>query len=168
MSLYLLAQALGFLSMGIGWWANSQSSDHRLLRGNLVAAGLTAAHLGLLGSPLGMSNQMVNAARFALAGRGGGRVLAPLFAALALAQGWWLASHWSEWCVVAASVISSYLLFHCRGRALRWGLLLCNALNLTLSVTLLSWSGCLYQVVTMALLLHTLLGPERTEQPERG
>ncbi|SHG93635.1 YgjV family protein [Ferrimonas marina] len=161
------AQGLGAFSMLVGWWANAQRDDQRLLRGNLVAAGLTALHLGLLGSPLGMTNQLVNAGRFALAQHWRHWSLALGFAVAALVQGALMASHWSEWCVVAAAVLSSVLLFQVQGRALRWGLLLCNALNLTLSVTLGSLSGILYQCVTMALLLQSLLATSQP-QPQRS
>ncbi|GAA5188272.1 YgjV family protein [Ferrimonas gelatinilytica] len=158
----LFAQALGFVAMAVGWWAAAQRCDQRLLRGNLLSAVLTAGHLGGLGSSLGMSNQLVNAARFGLAQRVRHRRWAHLFAGVALLQGLALAQRPAEWCVVLGSVLSSYLLFCCRGDLLRWGLVGVNLLNLTLSVTLLSWSGILYQSVTLTLLLRSLLKPRPT------
>ncbi len=121
-SLPLFAQALGFVAMAVGWWAAAQRCDQRLLGGNLLAALLTAAHLGLLGSPLGLCNQLVNATRFGLARRHRSPRLAHGFALLALLQGSLLAQRPAEWCVVAGALLSSYLLFCCHGDRLRWGL----------------------------------------------
>ncbi|MBY6185385.1 YgjV family protein [Marinobacter hydrocarbonoclasticus] len=151
--------------MLLGWWANAQTQDQRLLAGNMAAAGLTALHLALLGSPLGMAAQLLGAARFALARRGPAPWLAAAFALLAMAQGALLAQHWSEWCVVAAAMLSSVLVFQTRGTPLRIGLLVCCLLNLTLSVSLWSWSGMLYQSVTIALLVRQLLPALKWRQP---
>nr|WP_281497810.1 YgjV family protein [Ferrimonas balearica] len=159
------AQALGGLAMLLGWWANAQRSDSRLLTGNMAAACLTALHLALLGSPLGMAVQLLGAVRFALARRGPAPHLAAIFALLALFQGMLLAQSWAEWCVVLAAMLSSVLVFQVRGPMLRLGLLLCCALNLTLSLTLLSWSGILYQSVAMTLLVRQLWGSLRPTLP---
>ncbi|GAA4902715.1 hypothetical protein GCM10023333_41040 [Ferrimonas pelagia] len=142
--------------MAVGWWANGRSCDRQLLRGNMLAASLTAIHLGLLGSVLGMTNQWVNAGRFAIAQRTRSWLMAGGFALLSLAQGLAFAQHWSEWCVVFAAMISSALVFRSQGTQLRAGLILCNLLNLTLSITLLSWSGIAYQVMTVLMLTRVL------------
>ncbi len=142
--------------MAMGWWANSRQSDQQLLRANSVAALLTALHFGLMGSPLGMSNQLVNAGRFALSQHARHWLLPLGFAALALLQGILLANHWSEWLVVSAAVISSFLLFYAHGWRLRLGLLLCAALNLTLSLYLWSYSGIIYQTVNASMLINSL------------
>ena len=148
--------------MAIGWWANCQLSDKKLLSGNTVASSFTAIHLGLLGSTLGMMNQLINIGRFASCrtekSRSGWRIaLLPfIFSALAVTQGLIWAEHWSEWCAVTAAVMMSYALFHCSSVKLRYAMLLSNVLNLTLSIQLLSWSGIIYQVVTIAVILKGL------------
>ncbi|WOT06029.1 YgjV family protein [Shewanella youngdeokensis] len=158
----LWVQALGFVSMAIGWWANAQISDQKLLSGNLLAASLTAVHLGLLGSTLGMMTQLLNIGRFATCrsekARSGWRIalLPLLFSTLAIIQGIIWAEHWSEWAAVSAAVIMSYALFHCSLIRLRYAMLVSNILNLTLSVYLLSWSGIIYQLVTIAIILKGL------------
>ncbi|MFT5235448.1 MAG: hypothetical protein ACI8SK_000403 [Shewanella sp.] len=147
-----LAQSIGFISMFIAWWANAQKNDQKLLSGNIVAAALTSLHLGLLGSTLGMANQLLNMGRFY-----SGRccrlpILAPIFASLAIALGWFWAQHWSEWCAVFAAVIMSFALIHTSGVKLRLAMLVSNACNLSLSVHLNSWSGVIYQVITLVII----------------
>ncbi|MEZ9596082.1 YgjV family protein [Shewanella sp. 10N.261.52.F9] len=163
----LWVQALGFVSMAIGWWANAQKNDQQLLSGNVIASGLTAAHLGLLGSSLGMMNQLLNLFRFAcsrhfttLTQR---RIhcLPVLFATAALVQGLTLAEHWSEWCAVASAIVMSFALFYCAGAKLRFAMLFSNMLNLTLSAYLSSWSGIAYQLVTIIILTYSLV-PQKT------
>ena len=155
--------------MAIGWWANSQKNDQQLLSGSLIASGLTAIHLGLLGSTLGMLNQLVNAVRFATCRHSSSwdsyfkMILPVLFSSIAILQGVIWAEHWSEWCTVASAVMMSFALFYSSGTKLRCAILLSNLLNLTLSVYLLSWSGMLYQLVTVAILTHGLL-PHRQPQ----
>ncbi|MEZ9197139.1 YgjV family protein [Shewanella sp. 10N.286.54.B9] len=155
-------QALGFVSMAIGWWANAQSCDAKLVSGNLLASSLTAIHLGLLGSTLGMMNQLLNIGRFGSCrsekARSGWRItlLPLLFSTLAVIQGLIWAEHWSEWCAVAAAVLMSYALFYCSALKLRYAMLLSNLLNLMLSVHLLSWSGIAYQLITIAIILKGL------------
>ena len=147
-----IAQGIGFISMFLAWWANAQKNDQKLLSGNVVAAGLTSLHLGLLGSPLGMANQLLNMGRFC-AGRYCRRaILAPIFASLAILLGWFWAQHWSEWCAVFAAVIMSFALIHTSGIRLRWAMLVSNACNLSLSLHLNSWSGVIYQVITIVII----------------
>lgn len=156
-------QALGFVSMAIGWWANAQKSDQQLLSGNLIASGLTAIHLGLLGSNLGLFNQLLNMLRFAICRKRVTRakrssIYLPLvFASLAFLQGLMWANHWTEWCAVASAVLMSFALFYAKGSELRIAMLMSNLLNLTLSVYLLSWSGIAYQVITIVILSYSLI-----------
>ncbi|ABZ77665.1 conserved hypothetical protein [Shewanella halifaxensis HAW-EB4] len=167
-------QALGFISMAIGWWANAQKNDQQLLSGNLMASCLTAIHLGLLGSTLGMLNQLVNAVRFATCRHSSSRdgyfrsILPVLFSSIAILQGIIWAEHWSEWCTVASAVLMSFALFYSSGAKLRCAMLVSNMLNLTLSVYLLSWSGMLYQLVTVAILAHSLLPHRQAEYSEQA
>lgn len=148
--------------MAIGWWANAQSCDSKLVSGNLLASSLTAIHLGLLGSTLGMMNQLLNIGRFGSCrsekARSGWRItlLPLLFSTLAVIQGLIWAEHWSEWCAVAAAVLMSYALFYCNALKLRYAMLLSNLLNLMLSVHLLSCSGIIYQLVTVAIIVKGL------------
>lgn len=142
--------------MLLGWFANAQRCDNRLIIGNLAAALLTALHLLCLGSPLGCTNQLLSAGRFALARHDRSIAAFLLLCGLALLQGILLANHWSEWCAVIAAVLATYSLFFCRGSALRMGLLLSNGLNLTLSLHLESLSGVIYQVITLCLLMRAL------------
>lgn len=165
----LWIQALGFVSMAIGWWANAQKNDQQLLSGNLIASGLTAAHLGLLGSNLGMVNQLLNLLRFACC-RYCKKLrkrymfcLPVLFATFALIQGLTLAQHWSEWAAVTSAILMSFALFYCVGSKLRMAMLFSNLLNLTLSIYLDSWSGIAYQVVTIVILSHSLLPQKMVE-----
>ncbi|WP_259649615.1 YgjV family protein [Shewanella sp. MBTL60-007] len=160
----LWAQVLGFISMAVGWWANSQKNDRQLLSGNLIASSLTAVHLGLLGSSLGMFNQLLNLLRFATCRtRSHQRGLPALFSSIALLQGWIFAEHWSEWCAVASAVLMSFALFYSSGTKLRSAMMISNLLNLTLSVYLSSWSGIVYQVVTLLILTRSLM-PYRQAQ----
>lgn len=150
--------------MTVGWWANYQDKDQQLLSGNLIASSLTAIHLGLLGSGLGMLNQLLNAARFATCRKWTHSQFLPiLFSSTAIIQGVFLAEHWSEWCTVVSAVLMSFALFHLRGTPLRSAMVISNLLNLTLSIHLLSWSGILYQLVTLIILAHSLL-PHRQAQ----
>ncbi|WP_299803635.1 YgjV family protein [uncultured Shewanella sp.] len=160
----LWAQALGFISMTIGWWANYQKNDQQLLSGNLLASGLTAIHLGLLGSTLGMFNQLLNAVRFATCRKSACRMLLPLvFSSIAVLQGLVWAEHWSEWCAIASAVLMSFALFHLKGAQLRSAMMISNMLNLTLSVYLSSWSGILYQLVTLVILAQSLWPQKQAE-----
>ncbi|MBL4913567.1 YgjV family protein [Shewanella schlegeliana] len=154
----LWAQALGFISMAVGWWANSQKNDRQLLSGNLIASSITAIHLGLLGSSLGMFNQLLNAVRFATCQKRSRRGFLPiLFSTVAIMQGLIFAEHWSEWCAVTSAVLISFALFYSSGAKLRSAMVISNLLNLTLSVYLCSWSGILYQVVTLLILTRSLM-----------
>ncbi|ABV88347.1 hypothetical protein Spea_3030 [Shewanella pealeana ATCC 700345] len=165
----LWAQALGFISMAIGWWANYQENDQQLFSGNLIASCLTAIHLGLLGSTLGMFNQVVNAMRFATCRHSSSldgylrNILPLLFSSIAVLQGFVWAEHWSEWCAVASAVLMSFALFHLKGGHLRCAMMISNVLSLTLSIHLLSWSGILYQLVTLVILAHGLLPQKQTD-----
>ncbi|MBY5920531.1 YgjV family protein [Ferrimonas balearica] len=154
---YWAAQILGGIAMLMGWWASAQQQDSRLLTGNLAAACATALHLALLGSPLGMATQMLSALRFGLARRGPSVRLALIFALGAALQGLLLAQHWSEWCAVAAAMLSSLLLFTVQGERLRWGLLICSGLNLIFALSLGSLSGMLYHTVAIGLLSRQLI-----------
>ncbi|MEC4726404.1 YgjV family protein [Shewanella sp. D64] len=161
---HALAQGIGFISMFIAWWANAQKKDQKLLTGNIVAASLTSIHLGLLGSTLGMANQLLNMGRFY-----SGRccrlpILAPIFASLAILLGWFWAQHWSEWCAVFAAVIMSFALIHTSGIQLRLAMLVSNICNLSLSLHLNSWSGILYQVITIAIIGYQIRESLRPQQ----
>ena len=150
--------------MAIGWWANYQKNDQQLLSGNLVASCLTAIHLGLLGSTLGMLNQLLNAVRFATCQKTTCRWILPLlFSSIAVLQGLIWAEHWSEWCAVSSAVLMSFALFHLKGAKLRSAMVISNMLNLTLSIYLLSWSGILYQLVTLVILARSLWPQKATE-----
>ncbi|ARD22397.1 hypothetical protein SJ2017_2099 [Shewanella japonica] len=157
-------QLLGFISMAIGWWANSQKQDCKFIHGNMLASILTAIHLGLLGSFLGIANQLVNVVRFRCCQQLGHTTkseLVPLmmsvtFSTVAILQGVMWAEHWSEWCAVFAAVVMSISLFYCKGMALRAAMLVSNALNLMLSIYLMSWSGILYQVMTITILAQSV------------
>nr|WP_283104681.1 YgjV family protein [Shewanella olleyana] len=156
---------LGFISMAIGWWANTQKQDCKFIHGNMMAAILTAIHLGLLGSFLGMANQLVNVIRFRCCqslNKQNSKTLSPiamtiLFSAVAITQGFMWAEHWSEWCAVAAAVIMSFSLFYFAGSQLRLAMVVSNALNLMLSIYLMSWSGIIYQVMTIMILSQGLI-----------
>lgn len=158
-------QAIGFVSMAIGWWANSQQQDCKFIHGNMVAAILTAVHLGLLGSFLGMANQLVNVIRFRCCqslSKDDSINLSPLFltmlfSGVAILQGLMWAEHWSEWCAVMAAVVMSVSLFYFAGSQLRLAMIASNTLNLMLSIYLMSWSGILYQVMTMIILSQGLV-----------
>ncbi|WP_258955870.1 YgjV family protein [Shewanella woodyi] len=150
------AQGLGFISMFLAWWANAQRDDKALLSGNLIASGLTAIHLGLLGSPLGMVNQLLNMGRFFSSRYYRISILAPIFASLAIIQGFLWAEHWSEWCAVLAGVIMSFALIYCQGTQLRLSILVSNICNLTLSLHLHSWSGVIYQIITIGMMTYQL------------
>ena len=136
----------------------------------MIAAVLTAVHLGLLGSFLGMANQLVNVVRFRLCqslnqgeksqtstGLSSPLVLSATFSVVAIAQGVMWAQHWSEWCAVFAAVIMSVSLFFFAGSQLRLAMLVSNLFNLMLSIYLLSWSGIIYQVMTIAILSQGLI-----------
>ncbi|WP_299570774.1 YgjV family protein [uncultured Shewanella sp.] len=173
-------QLLGFVSMAIGWWANTQKQDCKFIHGNMIAAILTAIHLGLLGSFLGMANQLVNVIRFrccqsmnkqdstqmsfssALLSTLFSRLLSRsimtiAFSTVAIVQGLLWAEHWSEWCAVAAAVVMSFSLFYFAGSQLRLAMLASNGLNLMLSIYLMSWSGMMYQVMTIMILSQGLI-----------
>ena len=151
--------------MAIGWWANSQKQDCKFIHGNMIAAVLTAIHLGLLGSFLGMANQLVNVIRFrccqSLKKEGTNKpsplTMTLLFSVIAVSQGFMWAEHWSEWCAVIAAVVMSFSLFYFAGSHLRLAMIVSNALNLMLSIYLMSWSGILYQLMTIAILSQGLV-----------
>ncbi|QIR16103.1 YgjV family protein [Shewanella aestuarii] len=157
--------------MAIGWWANSQKQDCKFIQGNIIAAVLTAIHLGLLGSFLGMANQLVNVIRFRLCQSLNQAdkaqttywlfsplILSATFSTIAVAQGLMWAEHWSEWCAVFAAIIMSISLFFFAGSKLRLAMLTSNLFNLMLSIYLLSWSGIIYQVMSIAILSKGLIG----------
>ncbi|WP_254843438.1 YgjV family protein [Shewanella sp. UCD-KL21] len=163
-------QLIGFISMAIGWWANSQKQDCKFIHGNMIASVLTAIHLGLLGSFLGMANQLVNVIRFRLCQSlknddqpklpswlSSPLFMSVCFSAVAMAQGFLWAEHWSEWCAVIAAVVMSFSLFFLAGSQLRLAMVASNGLNLMLSIYLMSWSGILYQVMTIAILALGLM-----------
>lgn len=166
-------QLIGFASMFIGWWANGQKQDCKFIHGNMIASVLTAIHLGLLGSFLGMANQLVNVIRFRLcqslnsdkdanssqlnAWLTSPWVMSLIFSTVALSQGLLWAEHWSEWCAVLAAITMSFSLFFLAGSQLRLAMIASNLLNLMLSIYLMSWSGILYQVMTMAILAQGLI-----------
>ncbi|PMG28496.1 hypothetical protein BCU94_17590 [Shewanella sp. 10N.286.52.C2] len=165
-------QLIGFVSMAIGWWANSQQQDCKFIHGNMIASVLTAIHLGLLGSFLGMANQLVNVIRFRLCQSLNSNnqqnlastawLTSPLamslsFSIIAMTQGFLWAEHWSEWCAVIAAVVMSFSLFFLAGSQLRLAMVASNGLNLMLSIYLMSWSGILYQVMTIAILALGLM-----------
>lgn len=133
------------------------------MTGNMAASTLTAIHLAMMGSPLGMANQLLNLLRFT-AGQSQwckqasrAHLFALSFSAIAIIQGLFFALHWSEWCAVASGVIMSFSLLYLTGTQLKIALVVTNALNLCLSYYLMSWSGIIYQVVTIGVLSYGLL-----------
>lgn len=157
---WITGQVLGFISMGLGWWASNQRNDKRLCQGNLATAALTAGHFLLIGSPLGAINQGLSAARFGFAHSrwATNQTIMALLCVAALLQGLWLAQSWADGWAVAGAIIATLALFRCRGNELRLGLLVSNLCNLMFSLHLVSLSGVLYQTVTIALLGRQLFG----------
>lgn len=149
--------------MFIGWWACAQKNQSRFLSGNILASATTAVHFALMGSPLGMANQLLNMGRFSCGQFAQCKqgitaiLLAIIFCSIAIAQGIWLAEHWSEWCAVLAGVVMSLSLIFLSGTQLKVAFITSNCLNLMLSCYLLSWSGMLYQVVTIIILSYGLI-----------
>ncbi|WP_394129646.1 YgjV family protein [Shewanella maritima] len=172
----MLAQLVGFISMFVGWWASAQKQQRAFMSGNMAASTLTAVHFAMMGSPLGMANQLLNLLRFT-AGQNSwckqasrAHVFALLFSAVAIAQGLFFAVHWAEWCAVASGVIMSFSLLYLTGNQLKIAFVITNALNLCLSYYLMSWSGLIYQIVTIGILSYGLLQSvrERVETGELG
>ncbi|MBR9726579.1 YgjV family protein [Shewanella intestini] len=157
------AQFIGFVAMFVGWQACSAKSTQCFLAKNMFAAGLTAVHLGLMGSPAGMANQLLNVARFSsgqlrVSKRGYmPHILAIGFSLLALIQGIMWANHWSEWCAIASAVVMSFSIIFLHGNQLKATFIVTNMLNLSLSIHLMSWSGMLYQVITITLLVKAIV-----------
>ncbi|WP_242620322.1 YgjV family protein [Shewanella maritima] len=161
-SYQVIAQCIGFIAMIFGWRACTQNSHSGFMRNNMLASLLTAIHLGLMGSMAGMANQLINMGRFTAGQsrrcRTGARplILATGFSLIALLQGILWAQHWSEWCAVGAGVFSSFAVLYLAQNKLKLAFVLTNLMNLSLSLYLLSWSGMIYQVVAIGLLLKQI------------
>ncbi|WP_163937258.1 YgjV family protein [Paraferrimonas sp. SM1919] len=159
-----LAQTLGFVSLALGLWASKQTSDSKLLQGNLAASFITAIHFGLLGSLVAMLNQLLNLGRFSLCQSYKHKLLAWIFSAGAMLIGWHFCQYYYEWLAVIASVILSFGLFYANGTALRKLMLIAALVNLCLAIFLNSYSGMLYQLLSSYLLASQigLLGQFKT------
>ncbi|WP_143811995.1 YgjV family protein [Paraferrimonas haliotis] len=155
-----LAQALGFISMGIGWYAVSRRDDLGFISFNLASALIASLHFALLDSMVLATIMLLSGLRFAISLKSRRKPWVWLFVGGALLQGLALAQYWYEWFAIVASMISSWAVFVTRGKRLRESLLLCNGLNLINAVGVMSWSTILYCSGTLVTLAYRLLKSE--------
>lgn len=118
-SLYLFAQALGFVSYGLGIYCFYQRDDKRLKTIMLVMNLNNAVHFLLLGAATASLGAVISVFRTGLALKTSKKSVAMGFIFITLVLGYYVADSWQDIFPILGSVIGTYALYCLSGIKMR-------------------------------------------------
>ncbi len=151
-----LAQALGFVSFGLGVACFYQRDDRRL-KWTMLAMNLNnVLHFALLGATTAAMGSLLSVARTGLALRTSSRLVALVFIAITLVLGALISERWQDMFPVLGTCIGTYALFCLTGIRMRIAFL-CGALCwLSNNIIVGSIGGTLLELTLLAVNLNTI------------
>lgn len=147
----VLAQALGFVSFGLGFSVFYQRNDRRLKILMLIFNLNHLLHFLLLGSMVSALSALLSALRTTTAIFVSSKRVAAFFIVISLLSGFWVAEQWHDLWSIAGTVIGTYSVFCLSGIRMRIGFLLGAACWLTNNILVGSIGGTLLEVSLMAM-----------------
>ncbi|MHA2938923.1 YgjV family protein [Vibrio sp. RC27] len=150
------AQALGFVSYGLGMWAFYQKDDRRLKMIMCVFNLNHMIHYLLLGSTVSALASFISALRTGTSIYTSSKYIAIFFIIVTLSLGLYLTeSWWQIWSVMGAT-IGTFTVFMLKGIAMRVGFLLASFCWLTNNILVGSIGGTLLEATLTAMNLFTI------------
>ncbi len=147
----LLAQALGFISFGLGISVFYQKND-RLLKILMLVFNLNhLLHFVLLGSMASALSALLSALRTTTAIFVSSKRVASVFIAISLTSGFWLAEQWCDLWPILGTVIGTYSVFCLSGIRMRIGFLLGACCWLTNNILVGSIGGTLLEMTVIVM-----------------
>ncbi|CAE6930510.1 YgjV family protein [Vibrio sp. B1FLJ16] len=147
----LLAQALGFISFGLGISVFYQKND-RLLKILMLVFNLNhLLHFLLLGSMVSALSALLSALRTTTAIFVSSKRVAAVFIAISLVSGFWVAEQWRDLWPILGTVIGTYSVFCLSGIQMRIGFLLGASCWLTNNILVGSIGGTLLEMTVIVM-----------------
>lgn len=155
-NIVIIAQALGFVSYGLGVLCFYQKNDTKLKIVMLIMNTNNAIHFALLGAPTASLGSVLSVFRTGLSIYTSSRAIAFAFIFIALVSGYWLADSWQDMFPIAGTCIGTYALFCLRGIRMRLAFI-CGALCwLTNNIIVGSIGGTLLEITLLIVNLNTI------------
>ncbi|MGL1087333.1 YgjV family protein [Vibrio vulnificus] len=151
-----LAQALGFLSFGLGISTFYQKNDRHLKILMLVFNLNHLLHFLLLGSMVSALSALLSALRTTTSIFTSSRWVAAFFIVIGVVSGVWMAQHWWELWPILGTVIGTYSLFVLNGIRMRIGFLVGATCWLINNILVGSIGGTLLEMTVIATNLITI------------
>ena len=153
MSNTLLIHASGLIALAFNVVALVCTCERSLRLRSGVAGMIWALNNFLMGANVAAALSVVSAGRTATSavtlGEHRSRSIGfAVFAALTLVVGWLTWGGWASLLMVAASLMSTYAVFHLTGRSLRWVMLAVSALWMFNAVSVGSWEQIAANVIS--------------------
>lgn len=118
-SIYIIAQALGFLALGFGIYAYSQKNDRRLVILMIIQNAILCLHFALLGRVTASFMTGLLSLRNLISLQKGAKVLAPLFILFYLLFGYASYEVWQDIIPPICSCLTTIAYFYMRGIPMR-------------------------------------------------
>ena len=159
MSNTLLIHVSGLVALALNVVALVCTCERSLRLRSGVAGMIWALNNFLMGANVAAALSVVSAGRTATSavtlGQRGARTIGfSIFALLTLAVGLWSWGGWASLLMVAASLLSTYAVFHLTGRSLRWVMLAVSALWMFNAWSYGSWEQMAANVISAAASLY--------------
>ncbi len=151
-----LAQALGFLSFGLGISTFYQKNDRHLKILMLVFNLNHLLHFLLLGSMLSALSALLSALRTTTSIFTSSKWVAAIFILIGIVSGLGMAEHWWELWPIVGTVIGTYSLFVLRGIRMRIGFLAGATCWLINNILVGSIGGTLLEMTVIIMNLITI------------
>lgn len=160
-----LAQALGFISFGLGFSVFYQKNDKRLKILMLIFNLNHLLHFLLLGSMVSALGALLSTIRTTTAIFVSSKRIATAFIGISLVSGFWVAEQWRDVWPILGTVIGTYSVFCLSGIRMRSGFLLGACCWLTNNILVGSIGGTLLEMTVIVMNSTTIyrLYRQRTE-----
>ncbi|EHV5555959.1 YgjV family protein [Vibrio parahaemolyticus] len=152
----ILAQALGFISFGLGFSVFYQKNDRHLKILMLIFNLNHLLHFLLLGSMISALSALLSALRTTTAIFVSSKRVAAVFIVISLVSGFWVAEQWRDLWPIIGTVIGTYSVFCLSGIRMRIGFLLGASCWLTNNILVGSIGGTLLEMTVIVMNLLTI------------
>ncbi|EIU6777483.1 YgjV family protein [Vibrio parahaemolyticus] len=152
----ILAQALGFISFGLGFSVFYQKNDRHLKILMLIFNLNHLLHFLLLGSMVSALSALLSALRTTTAIFVSSKRVAAVFIVISLVSGFWVAEQWRDLWPIIGMVIGTYSVFCLSGIRMRIGFLLGASCWLTNNILVGSIGGTLLEMTVIVMNLLTI------------
>ncbi|EGU4189104.1 YgjV family protein [Vibrio parahaemolyticus] len=152
----ILAQALGFISFGLGFSVFYQKNDRHLKILMLIFNLNHLLHFLLLGSMVSALSALLSALRTTTAIFVSSKRVAAVFIVISLVSGFWVAEQWRDLWPIIGTVIGTYSVFCLSGIRMRIGFLLGASCWLTNNILVGSIGGTLLEMTVIVMNLLTI------------